>query len=148
MDDAERDEIRQVVEEILDERERRAQPEPLGVARVPPREEEPARDAVVHEPGEHEGDEGHDAHAHMPHFPLFVRDENGTVVELDPREVPRYECQEPDCQDPTHDHGAHDHGAHDGGNDDHPVEYEDDPVEHEHGDEHDHGEPGHTDPHG
>lgn len=120
MNEIDREEIRRIVEEVLDERE--ARDEPVGIARVP--RAVAARRAA----GEHEHEDGagedvhgreeeqeHEGHEHMPFFPLFVREEDGTVAELDPSEVPRFACDEPGCEDPTHDHSAHPEHDHDRG---------------------------------
>ncbi len=87
----------------------------LGVARAP----KPEREAAP--PPE---EEGH--HEHMERFPMFIQDEKGQIVEVDPREISRYECDEEGCDDPSHDHSARDHGHEHGEHEHHEHEHEGD----------------------
>jgi len=79
----------------------------LGILKAP--KAEPAAQPEQSEPEA-------EAHHHMLRFPMFVADEKGLVVEVDPNDVAPYECSEDGCEDPTHDHthrdqeGGHTHG--------------------------------------
>lgn len=94
-EDAQRNDARREFEEALDELSAAAT---LGIARVPESQPQGA-----------EEEQASDQHTHMHRFPIFVVNEEGEVVEMDPREVPRYKCDEEGCEDATHDHsgGAH-----------------------------------------
>jgi hypothetical protein len=106
MTDADHEDIRRIVEAVVDERE----PEPLpGVLPAPPPEplepdrgEEVARRREAHDHGDAEAAE--EAHEHMPHFLLLVRNEKGEIEELDPSELPRYEEEQEDEDAGDHDH--------------------------------------------
>jgi hypothetical protein len=107
MNEDDREAIRKILEEVLDEREGTptsgllAAPPPAPVEPEPAATAEPAHDhGATGEAGEPAEEGGHE---HMPHFLFLVRNDDGEVEEIDPETVPLFE---PDLEDEG---GGHQH---------------------------------------